>query len=122
MASDKGFEDPVASECHDGAVVRVRLVIIVRVRFESVVESGGVVVYVDGVEFCGCHHLSKVPQFHCLILSIGENVSTVALAVNVGKSFSVTHEDTSFTSVSHGTSVPDSQCTIIRAGVEDVRR
>lgn len=70
MASDKRLQDPVASECHDGAVVGMRLVIFVRVGFEAVVEAGCVVVDVDGVEFRGGHHFSEIPELHHLIFAV----------------------------------------------------
>ena len=122
MASDECFKDPVASECHDRTVMRVRFVVVIRVGLESIVKASCIVVDVDGVEFCGRHHLPKIPQFHRLVFTIGENVSAIALAVNVSQSFSVTHEDTGFTPVTHGTPVPNSQCRVIRAGIENVRR
>lgn len=83
MASDKRFKDPVASECHDRTVVRVRLVIVIRVGLESIVKASCVVVDIDGVEFCSRHHLPEIPEFHCLVFTIGEDVSAIAFAVNV---------------------------------------
>ena len=83
MASDECFKDPVASECHDRTVMRVRFVVVIRVGLESIVEASCIIVDVDGVEFCSRHHLPEIPQFHGLVFAIGENVSAIALAVNI---------------------------------------
>lgn len=83
MASDKRFKDPVASECYHRTVVRVRLVVVIRVGLESIVEASCIIVDVDGVEFCSRHHLPEIPQFHGLVFAIGENVSAITLAVNI---------------------------------------
>ena len=83
MASDQGLQDPMASECDNRAVMWMWLIVIVGIGLKSVVEAARIVVHVDSVEFGRRHHLSKIPKFHGLVFSIGDDVSPIALAIDI---------------------------------------
>lgn len=91
----------MSSERDNRAVVRMWLVVVGRVGFKAVIEAARKVVHVQSVEFGRRHHLPEIPEFHRLVFSVGDDVSPIAFAVDVGQSFRMAHEDASFTAVTH---------------------
>lgn len=113
MAANERLENTVAAESDNGVVVWMGLVEIIRVCLKAIIETSGESAGIDIIKVGGCHHFAQIPEFHCLVLAIGENISSVAFAVNVGQALRVAHEDSSFTSVAHRPSVPDSEGGVI---------
>lgn len=122
MAANESFEDAVAAEGDDRIIIRVWLVEVVGICLEAVIKPSGELTGIDVIKVRGRHHLAQIPEFHRLVLPVGKHVAPVTLAVNVGQALGVTHEDTSFTSITHRPSVPDPKSRVIRARIEQMRR
>lgn len=120
VTPDEGFEDAVASECDNRAVVRIGAINHVFVGMKPVVELPGRASGVDVLEFIRAHHLPQIPKFHHLVFAITEDISSVAFTIHVRDTFSVADEDTGFPSISHRSSIPDPKGLIVRARVEDM--
>lgn len=83
------------------------------VVLHAVVVAGGVVCAAELVEFVGRHHLSDVPELHGLVFSVGEDVSTVAFAVDVCDAFEMACKDTNLPAGRHAPPVPDFDCGVV---------
>jgi hypothetical protein len=53
------------------------------------------------------HGHSKVPKLHALVLAVTEDISTVALTVDVSQTLNVTDESASFSVITHASSIPN---------------
>ena len=106
MAPDKRLEHFMPAESHERAVVGMRPEISGIVGVGAVFEARGVVVGVNSIRLLLAHHLAQIPEFGCLIFTVGQHVTPVALAVDVCQALGVAQEDAGFAAVAHGAPVP----------------
>jgi hypothetical protein len=68
------------------------------------------------------HGHANVPELHALVLSVAQNVASIALAIDVGQAFDVAQERSSLSSISHASTIPHLNGGIIRSRIKDIRR
>jgi hypothetical protein len=83
--------------------------ILVIINATSVIETAGAYSPSGielGISICRHGH-SKVPKLHALVLAVTEDISPVALAVDVSQTLNVANECASFSVITHASSIPN---------------
>ena len=86
MTTDEGVEDSMSPECNYTAIVWVRTAVAVVLEAVGAVVEGGFSVRISVPAVClfSGSHLAEIPEFHPLVLSVGEHVSPIAFTVDIG--------------------------------------